>query len=60
MTLSGLVVELHPELDPSEIRHFPLCDIFTIIYKGTLIGYFDPVHYNLRIDSNEVKQFIDK
>ncbi len=60
MTLSDLVVELYPELDPSEIRHLPLCDIFTIAYKGTLIGYFDPIHYNLRIDSNEVKQFIDK
>lgn len=55
MIFFGLVVELYLEFDFLEICYFFFCDIFMIIYKGILIGYFDLVYYNLCIDLNEVK-----
>jgi hypothetical protein len=50
MTLSELVMEQAPHLDPTLISHYPLADIFTIGYEGQLIGYYDPQHHNLTLD----------
>ena len=56
MTLAELVKEEVPSLKMNKITHMALCDIYTIIYEGTLIGYYNPIHNELRIDSSEVSR----
>jgi len=56
MTLSGLVIEQAPHLKEEHITHYPLADIFTIGYKGSLIGYYDPQNHNLTLDGSMVKE----
>lgn len=56
MTLQELVLEQFPSLEMDGIRHLPLCDIFTISYKGHLIGYFNPRHNELRLDRDEINK----
>lgn len=58
MTLSDLVIEQFPQLNPALIQHYPLSDIFTIAYQGTLIGYFNPNHNELKLDRTEVLRAI--
>lgn len=57
MTLSGLVKQKASFLNESEIQHYQLADIFTIGYRGTLIGYYDPQHHNLTLDGHAVNAF---
>lgn len=56
MLLTDVVVENHPELEGYEITHIPLCDIFTLAVKGTLIGYFDPIQNKIMIDKPTVER----
>jgi hypothetical protein len=58
MTLSELVVEQAPHLNPVHIAHYPLADIFTIGYRGNLIGYYDPQHHNLTLDGVMVESLV--
>ncbi|HCG9221680.1 TPA: hypothetical protein NJ626_000253 [Vibrio parahaemolyticus] len=58
MTLQELVLEQFPSLEIDNIRHLPLCDIFTITYKGVLIGYYNPRHNELRLDRVEINKLI--
>ncbi|KAB0285462.1 hypothetical protein F2P58_23400 [Vibrio fortis] len=58
MTLQELVMEEVPELRQELITHLPLCDIFTIVYGGVLIGYYNPTHNELRLNRTEINNIL--
>ena len=59
MTLSQLVKEQAPYLNIIHISHHALADIFTIVYKHNLIGYYDPQHHNLTLDGKLVSELVE-